>query len=104
MYRLVKTPDGELILAQDLVKRCMEDIGYNESDYTVTEGSWAGSELEGIVCVHPWIDREVDTILGEHVTLEQGTGVVHTAPGHGEEDYEIGLKYGIDIVCRTACK
>ena len=97
MYRLVKTPAGELILAQDLVKACMENIGFQEGDYVITEGAWSGSELEGIICTHPWIDREVRTIIGEHVTLEQGTGVVHTAPGHGEEDYEMGLKYGLDI-------
>ncbi len=97
IYQRVKTPVGELILAQDLVKSCMENIGYGEKDYSIAEGAWSGAELEGIICSHPWIDREVETILGEHVTLEQGTGVVHTAPGHGEEDYEIGLKYGLDI-------
>ena len=96
-YRLVKTPDGDLILAQDLIEICMEKAGYKDGDYTVTEAGWAGAELEGIICSHPWIDREVKTILGEHVTLEQGTGVVHTAPGHGEEDYDIGLKYGLDV-------
>ncbi|MBI5408846.1 MAG: isoleucine--tRNA ligase [Nitrospirae bacterium] len=97
IYRIVQTPDGELILAQDLIKDCMEKIGYKENDYTITAGGWSGAEIEGIVCRHPWIDREVKTILGEHVTLEQGTGVVHTAPGHGEEDYEMGLKYGLDV-------
>jgi isoleucyl-tRNA synthetase len=97
IYRLVQTPEGELILAQDLIKDCMEKIGYNQGDYKITAGAWTGSELEGIICRHPWIDRDVETILGEHVTLDQGTGVVHTAPGHGEEDYEMGLKYGLDI-------
>ncbi len=96
-YRLVKTPDGELIIAQDLIKDCMGKIGYKENEYHVADSEWSGSELEGIVCSHPWIDREVKTILGGHVTSEQGTGVVHTAPGHGEEDYEIGLKYGLDV-------
>ncbi|MEW6109051.1 MAG: isoleucine--tRNA ligase [Nitrospirota bacterium] len=96
-YRLIKTNEGDLIIAQDLIKSFIEKVGYKEGDYTVTEGGWVGSELEGIVCSHPWIDREVETVLGEHVTLEQGTGVVHTAPGHGEDDYEIGLKYGLDI-------
>ncbi len=97
IYRLVRTSAGELILAQDLIKESMKKAGIAESDYTVTAGGWAGAELEGIVCRHPWINREVKTIIGEHVTLEQGTGVVHTAPGHGEEDYEIGLKYGLDV-------
>jgi len=97
MYRSVQTPDGELIIAQDLINDCIEEIGYKEDDYTVTSGAWRGAELEGIVCRHPWIDRDVETILGEHVTLNQGTGVVHTAPGHGEEDYEMGLRYGLEI-------
>jgi isoleucyl-tRNA synthetase len=97
IYRSVKTPDGELIIAQALIKDCMEKIGYHEGQYTVTESEWTGSELEGVVCMHPWIDREVRTITGEHVTLEQGTGVVHTAPGHGEEDYDMGLKYGLEV-------
>jgi isoleucyl-tRNA synthetase len=97
LYSRVKSPEGELILAQDLVASCMEKIGYDENDYTVSEETWSGEELQGIVCRHPWVDRDVETILGEHVTLEQGTGVVHTAPGHGEEDYEMGLKYGLEV-------
>ncbi|MEF9438518.1 MAG: class I tRNA ligase family protein [Candidatus Mariimomonas ferrooxydans] len=97
MYRLVKTPVEELIIAQDLIKNCMENIGYKEGDYTITDMAWSGEELKGIECSHPWIDRDVVTILGEHVTLDQGTGVVHTAPGHGEDDYEIGLKCGLEV-------
>jgi len=96
-YQIVNTPDGELIIAQDLIKDCMLKFGYKENEYNVTDSVWAGSGLEGIICEHPWIDRKVKTILGEHVTAEQGTGIVHTAPGHGEEDYEIGLKYGLEV-------
>ncbi len=96
-YTRVTTKDGEeLILAEQRVKSCMEDTGHKEGEYE-TEGAWSGKDLEGIICKHPWINREVKTILGEHVTLEQGTGVVHTAPGHGEDDYEMGLKYGLDV-------
>ena len=46
---------------------------------------------------HPWIDRDVPVVLGDHVTLESGTGVVHTAPGHGQDDYLVGLRYGLDV-------
>lgn len=95
IYRLVKTPAGDLILAQELIKPCMEKFGFKE--YEVTPGGWAGQELEGIICTHPFIDRESKIITGEYVTIEAGTGCVHTAPGHGEEDYEAGLKYGLDI-------
>ncbi len=95
-YSFVDTSQGRLIIAEDLVKDCMAKTGINEGEYTVKGDAVIGSQLEGITCKHPWIDREVKAIIGEHVTLEQGTGVVHTAPGHGEEDFEIGLKYGID--------
>ena len=95
MYRLVKTPVGDLILAEELIEPCMEKFCFNE--YDVTPGAWAGQELEGIICTHPFIDRESKIITGEHVTLEAGTGCVHTAPGHGQEDYEMALKYGLDI-------
>src|SRR6266849_6774011 len=57
----------------------------------------SGAELEGITYRHPFYPRESKIVLGEHVTLEQGTGLVHTAPGHGQDDYEVGLKYGLDI-------
>ncbi|MBI4684660.1 MAG: isoleucine--tRNA ligase [Nitrospirae bacterium] len=97
VYQLIKTPEGEVIVAQDLIENFIEKMGYKKNDFTITEGAWAGVELEGIICSHPWIDREIAVVLGEHVTLEQGTGVVHTAPGHGEDDYKTGLKYGLDI-------
>ncbi len=57
-----------------------------------------GKALEGVRYRHPFMDRESPVILGEHVTLEAGTGLVHTAPGHGQEDYEVGLRYKLDIL------
>lgn len=56
-----------------------------------------GKELEGIRARHPFIDRDSEVILGEFVTAQEGTGIVHIAPGHGEDDYEAGLRYGLDI-------
>jgi isoleucyl-tRNA synthetase len=56
-----------------------------------------GADLEGLRYRHPFLDRESQVILAGHVTLEAGTGLVHTAPGHGQEDYEVGLKYGLDV-------
>jgi isoleucyl-tRNA synthetase len=61
-------------------------------------GYYEGRELEGLKYRHPFIDRICPVILGEHVTLEAGTGLVHTAPGHGQEDYEVGLRYGLEIL------
>src|SRR5881628_435152 len=57
-----------------------------------------GAELEGGRCRHPWIDRIVPLVLADYVTLESGTGLVHTAPGHGQEDYETGLRYGLEVL------
>ncbi|WP_318654328.1 isoleucine--tRNA ligase [Anaeromyxobacter paludicola] len=57
-----------------------------------------GKALEGLEYQHPFIDRRCPVILGEHVTLEAGTGLVHTAPGHGQEDYQVGLKYGLAVL------
>jgi isoleucyl-tRNA synthetase len=58
-----------------------------------------GAELEHVRFRHPWIDRDSPGVLGDYVTLDAGTGVVHTAPGHGWDDYLTGLKYGLDIYC-----
>jgi isoleucyl-tRNA synthetase len=61
-------------------------------------GYLEGKALEGLTYRHPFMDRDGTVILGEHVTLEAGTGLVHTAPGHGQEDYEVGLRYGLQIL------
>ncbi|BAE84671.1 isoleucine--tRNA ligase [Desulfitobacterium hafniense] len=63
------------------------------------EKRFVGKELEGVICKHPFIERDSVLILGEHVTLEAGTGCVHTAPGHGEEDFNVGKKYGLPVLC-----
>ncbi len=100
IYRFVKTPAGELIIAQDLIEACMKAFGYKSSDYQITEGAYAGQELVNgrpLLCRHPWLDLTVPVILGEHVTKDQGTGCVHTAPGHGQEDYEVGQRYGLEV-------
>jgi isoleucyl-tRNA synthetase len=57
----------------------------------------SGEDLEHVTYQHPFLERTGRVVLGEHVTLEAGTGLVHTAPGHGQEDYEVGLRYGLDI-------
>src|SRR5262249_48950265 len=57
-----------------------------------------GLEMEKWVCRHPFLERDSIILIGEHVTLDAGTGCVHTAPGHGEEDYQIGLKYGLPLL------
>jgi len=100
IYRLVRTPAGGLIMAQDLIESCMSAFGYKPGEYTTMERAYTGQELvqgRPILCRHPWLDQNVPLISGEHVTKDQGTGCVHTAPGHGQEDYEIGQRYGLEV-------
>jgi isoleucyl-tRNA synthetase len=60
--------------------------------------TFEGKALEGLRYRHPFMDRECPVILGDHVTLEAGTGLVHTAPGHGQEDYQVGLQYHLEVL------
>ncbi len=87
-------PAELLVLAAQMVEECMERYGVSE--YGVL-GRCRGEALEGLRLAHPFYRREVPVILGEHVTLDQGTGAVHTAPGHGQEDFFIGRRYGLEI-------
>lgn len=84
------------VAAQGLLGSFLADVGWEESDIKVL-GSCVGADLELLTTKHPLVDRKSPIILGEHVTLEAGTGSVHTAPGHGLEDYEVGCKYGIEV-------
>lgn len=92
IYVLVEMGDRFYIVAKDKLDEIRE-IGNIEQSRVLAE--YSGKQLEGVVCKHPFIDRDSIVILGEHVTLEQGTGCVHTAPGHGEEDFVVGMKYGL---------
>ena len=82
------------IVAEYLKPVALESIGADPGAEVV--GSFKGSELETVRYRHPFLDRVCPVILGEHVTLEQGTGLVHTAPGHGHDDYVVGLKYNLE--------
>ncbi|MCF8078960.1 MAG: isoleucine--tRNA ligase [Desulfobacterales bacterium] len=82
------------ILAGRLAPMCMESFGIPDS--RVLEKIDA-KDLENKRCRHPLYDGESLVILGDHVTLEAGTGCVHTAPGHGREDYDVGLQYGLEV-------
>jgi len=93
-YVAVDANGQVLILAEGLLNQAAEKFGIK--NYTIIE-KFKGKKLEGLKARHPFLDRDSLVILGEHVTLEAGTGAVHTAPGHGQEDYEAGLRYGLDI-------
>ena len=87
--------DGEVwILAEALIEQVMANAG--KKKYTIL-GKFQGRELAGLRCRHPFLERESLLILADYVTLDTGTGAVHTAPGHGQEDYESGLAYDIPI-------
>jgi isoleucyl-tRNA synthetase len=95
IYVAVKIDDEVLILAKDLLDYCLDAFGYKNKKYDILD-EFEGRILEGQKCVHPLVKRDSVLILAPFVTLEAGTGAVHIAPGHGQEDYEIGLEYGLD--------
>jgi isoleucyl-tRNA synthetase len=87
--------DGEVwVVAEELKEEVLKRVPELSSKQL---GAVRGADLEGMVCRHPFYERKSPVLLGQHVTLDQGTGCVHTAPGHGQEDYEMGLRYGLDI-------
>jgi isoleucyl-tRNA synthetase len=92
-YAAVEKGDSVCIIAYELLGSLREKLAINGSVLLEMKGS----ELEGLVAGHPFIERTSKIILGDFVTVSEGTGIVHIAPGHGEDDYEMGLKYGLDI-------
>jgi isoleucyl-tRNA synthetase len=93
-YELVDVGSELLVLAKELVPAVLQRAGINEFKRLAEV---PGTALEGLQLAHPFYARTVPVVLGDHVTLDAGTGLVHTAPGHGLEDYEVGLKYQLAI-------
>ncbi|MEL1263945.1 isoleucine--tRNA ligase [Pseudoxanthomonas putridarboris] len=97
-YALVEGPahDGKrrwLVLADALAARALQRYGVTDA---VVHARAQGAALEGLLLAHPFYDeRDIPVILGDHVSAEEGTGAVHTAPGHGQEDYVVGKQYGL---------
>ena len=89
-YAVIKCGDEYYVMAEELYKSAMEDA--EKTDYEVV-ATIKGAELEYMKTAHPFMDRESVVIVGDHVTLESGTGCVHTAPGHGVEDYDVCRNY-----------
>ncbi len=94
IYDLVLTPKGVLILARDLAESAIRRYGYESVEVI---GQCTGLSLEHIELRHPFLDRSIPLICGEQVTAAAGTGLVHTAPAHGVDDYQIGLKYRLPV-------
>ena len=95
VYALAEIDGVKMVVAKDLLETFMAAAGCEQSQILK---EFKGADLELIECKHPLLDRKSLVILGDHVTLDAGTGCVHTAPGHGVEDFEAGMKYGLEIL------
>lgn len=96
IYGLFKTDKGNFVFLSELKETLVEKLGFTTCELVK---EIKGSELEGILVKHPFYDRTSILILGDYVTAETGTGLVHIAPGHGEDDFNVCLKYGIKPYC-----
>ncbi len=95
-YSLITSNKGNLIIASDLIESTEFACSLESTQILKT---FTGSELEGLKTKHPFIERNSPIVLADYVTTESGTGCVHTAPGHGLDDYLTGLKYNLEIYC-----
>jgi isoleucyl-tRNA synthetase len=92
-YVVAETATGALLLAADLVGPALDAVKLEAGS---VRGPWKGKDLTELKFRHPFLDLQVPAVLADYVTLDQGTGIVHTAPGHGVEDFQTGQKYGIE--------
>jgi len=95
-YSVVHVNNDKFIVASELLNAVKTELEWEDA---VVEKTFKGQELEGVETKHPLYDRKSPIILGDHVTTEAGTGCVHTAPGHGEDDFIVGQKYGLGVLC-----
>ena len=95
-YVLVRIGDSLAIVAEGRLEAMQAVLG--DVDVTMV-GRCMGEALAGLIYDHPFCDRQSPILTADHVTLEEGTGLVHTAPGHGTEDYVVGLEAGLDVYC-----
>ena len=94
-YVLVQVGEDKFVVAQDLLETLANKLSW--SDYQVLD-RFKGQDMDRMTAHHPFYDRESLVMVGDHVTLDTGTGLVHTAPGHGEDDFIIGKSYGLDVL------
>ena len=95
VYAAVGVGNEMWILAEDLVESVMNETGIEKYEIKAT---FSARGLENKKCRHPFMDRDSLFVLADYVTTEAGTGCVHTAPGHGTDDYQTGLRYGLEIL------
>ncbi|WP_099352354.1 isoleucine--tRNA ligase [Fredinandcohnia onubensis] len=95
-YSVVSVDNNKYVVASALLEAVTKEIDWENVSVVKT---FKGRELENVVASHPIYGRDSLVMLGEHVTTDAGTGCVHTAPGHGEDDFIVGQKYGIGVLC-----
>ncbi|MFE5472395.1 isoleucine--tRNA ligase [Bacillus safensis] len=95
-YSVLQVGAERYVVASELVEQVAKTLGFEEYEVVKT---LKGKELDNIVAEHPIYGRDSLVMLGDHVTTDAGTGCVHTAPGHGEDDFIVGMKYGLDVLC-----
>jgi isoleucyl-tRNA synthetase len=95
-YSAVEVDGNVYIVASDLVAATAKNCHWESHEIVAR---FHGNKLDRAVFRHPFLERDSLGILGDHVTLEQGTGAVHTAPGHGQEDYVAAMQYGLPVYC-----
>jgi len=96
-YLIIKKDNEYWIVAEGRISSILTLIGLEQNHIEII-ARFTGNEIEGLKARHPFIDRDSLIINAPYVTLEAGTGCVHTAPGHGEDDYESGLRYGLEVL------
>ncbi|CAG37281.1 isoleucine--tRNA ligase [Desulfotalea psychrophila] len=94
-YAAVAVGEETWVLAEDLVEKFMQEVGIE--DYSI-KSTFTAEKLENRNCRHPFMDRDSRLVFADYVTTEAGTGCVHTAPGHGADDYATGLRYGLEVL------
>mmetsp|Transcript_13935 Transcript_13935/g.39995 ORF Transcript_13935/g.39995 Transcript_13935/m.39995 type:complete len:1073 (-) Transcript_13935:1753-4971(-) len=95
VYAVVQTEEGKLVVAEELISVLEEKLGTKMSVLC----TFKGSEIEGTTYRHPLFDRVSPVVIGgDYITTDAGTGLVHTAPGHGQDDYIVGQKYGLELL------
>lgn len=95
-YNVIKVGDKRYVVAAELIESVAQACGFENPEVVA---SYKGRELEYITAEHPLYGRDSLVMLGDHVTTDAGTGCVHTAPGHGEDDFIVGQKYGLEVLC-----
>lgn len=100
-YGVYQTEKGKFVLLKELKDNIVNEVGFEQCDLINTV---QGRDLEYVLTKHPLYDRTSVVILGDHVTMDAGTGCVHTAPGHGEDDFKVGVKYGLKPLCPVDSK